>query len=311
MNELVIGEANTPITAMIRHYSRLIVFKTNSTYSVQYGIMNTAEDTTIPAYYATPVNRTIGNVTPGQVRLVLNSPYSLHGRDLYEWKNNSSYSSNLTVDERQAKRISDRITATLDQFSLEDCYCFDSNDTQEYFICWGGQVLVHNYAVDAWYYYDNLPVSCMVNFQGELYYGDTKGRLNHFSYRYRTDNGEIIRSYWESGSLAFEQDFMRKYSSMLWVGIKPEEHGEVWVTVQTDRKSVYANKVVASSLMTFSNADFRRWSFNVNRKPHMARLKIKAKKFVFYKLIFSTESINTTTTILSADLRVRYTGYAR
>ena len=215
------------------------------------------------------------------------------------------------VFKRQAKRISDRITATLDQFSLEDCYCFDSNDTQEYFICWGGQVLVHNYAVDAWYYYDNLPVSCMVNFQGELYYGDTKGRLNHFSYRYRTDNGEIIRSYWESGSLAFEQDFMRKYSSMLWVGIKPEEHGEVWVTVQTDRKSVYANKVVASSLMTFSNADFRRWSFNVNRKPHMARLKIKAKKFVFYKLIFSTESINTTTTILSADLRVRYTGYAR
>lgn len=311
MNELVIGEANTPITAMIRHYSRLIVFKTNSTYSVQYGIMNTAEGATIPAYYATPVNRTIGNVAPGQVRLVLNSPYSLHGRDLYEWKNNSSYSANLTVDERQAKRISDRITATLDRFNLEDCYCFDSNDTQEYFICWGGQVLVHNYAVDAWYYYDNLPVSCMVNFQGELYYGDTKGRLNHFSYRYRTDNGEIIRSYWESGSLAFEQDFMRKYSSMLWVGIKPEEHGEVWVTVQTDRKSVYANKVVASSLMTFSNADFRRWSFNVNRKPHMARLKIKAKKFVFYKLIFSTESINTTTTILSADLRVRYTGYAR
>ena len=105
--------------------------------------------------------------------------------------------------------------------------------------------------------------------------------------------------------------YMRKYSAMLWVGIKPEEHGEVYVTVQTDRKSVYTNKVVASSLMTFSSADFRRWSFNVNRKPHMARLKIKAKKFVFYKLIFSTESINTTTTILSADLRVRFTGYAR
>lgn len=311
MNELAIGEANTPITALIRHYSRLIVFKTNSTYSVQYGMMNTAEDTTIAAYYATPVNRTIGNVAPGQVRLVLNSPYSLHGRDLYEWRNNSSYSSNLSVDERQAKRISDRITASLDEFDLAKCYCFDSNDTQEYFICHAGKVLVHNYAADAWYYYDNLYVSCMVSWRGELYYGDTEGRLNSFAYRNRTDNGVAIQSYWESGSISFERDFMRKYSSMLWVGIKPEEHGEVWVTVQTDRKSAYTNKVVASSLMTFSSADFRRWSFNVNRKPHMARLKIKAKKFVFYKLIFSTESINTTTTILSADLRVRFTGYAR
>lgn len=311
MNELVIGEANTPITALIRHYSRLLVYKTNSVYSVQYGLINTVEDTSIAAYYATPVNRSIGNVAMGQVRLVLNSPYSLFGHDLYEWRNNSSYSSNLSVDERQAKRISDRITATLDEFDLEECYCFDSNDTQEYFVCWEDKVLVYNYAVDAWYYYDNLRISCMVNFRGEIYFGDREGRLNSLSYRNRTDNGEVIQSYWESGSIAFDRDYMRKYSAMLWVGIKPEEHGEVYVTVQTDRKSVYTNKVVASSLMTFSSADFRRWSFNVNRKPHMARLKIKAKKFVFYKLIFSAESINTTTTILSADLRVRFTGYAR
>ena len=104
---------------------------------------------------------------------------------------------------------------------------------------------------------------------------------------------------------------MRKYSAMLWLGIKPETHGEVYVTVQTDRKGAYAKKVVASSLVTFDHADFRRWSFNTNRKPHMKRLKIKAKKFVFYKLIFQTESINTTVTVLSADLRVRFTGYAK
>lgn len=311
MNELIIGEANTPITALIRHYSRLIVFKTNSTYSVQYGTITTVEDTTIAAYYATPVNRSIGNAALGQVRLVLNSPYALFGKAIYEWKNNSSYSSNLSVDERQAKRISDRVTATLDGFDLEQCYCFDNNDSQEYFVCFEDMVLVHNYAVDAWYYYDNLRISSMVSFRGELYFGDREGRLNSFSYRNRTDNGEIIRSYWESGSIAFDRDFMRKYSSMLWVGIKPESRGEVTVTVQTDRKSIYTKKIVASSLMTFSEVDFRKWSFNTNRKPHISRLKIKAKKFVFYKLIFSNETINTTTTILAADLRVRFTGYAR
>lgn len=311
MNELIVGEANTPITALIRHYSRLIAYKTDSTYSIQYGVTTLTSGLSVPAYYNTPVNKAIGNVAPGQVRLVLNSPRSLFGRDVYEWKNNSSYSSNLSVDERQAKRISDRITASLDSFELKSCYCYDDNDSQEYYICWEDKALVNNYAADAWYYYDGLDVACMVNFRGELYYGDRQGRLNSLAYRHRTDNGEVIRSYWESGSVSFERDFMRKYSAMLWVSIKPEAHGEVWVTVQTDRKSMYTNKLVSSSLMTFSNANFAKWSFNTNRKPHMTRLKIKAKKFVFYKLIFYTESINTTATILAADLRVRYTGYAR
>lgn len=311
MNELAIGEANTPITAMIRHYSRLIVYKTNSTYSVQYSITTTVQDLTIPAYYATPVNRSIGNAALGQVRLVLNSPYTLHGQDLYEWKNNSSYSSNLSVDERQARRISDRITATLSEFDLSKAYCWDDNDAQEYYVCYGDKALVQNYAQDCWYLYDGFPVSCLVNFRGKLYVGTTAGQFAEFDYSHRADFGEKIQSYWESGSISFERDFMRKYSSMLWVGIKPENHAEVSVTIQTDKKSAYTQKVVASSLMTFIPADFRRWSFNVNRKPHMERLKIKAKKFVFYKLIFETESTNTTATILSADLRIRYTGYAR
>lgn len=311
MNVLVIGEANTPITAMIRHYSRLLVFKSGSAYSVQYSVQTLADGSTAPVYYATPVNRSIGNAALGQVRLVLNAPYTPFGHDLYEWRNSSSYTSNLSIDERQAKRISDRITAAMDNFDLEQCYCWDDNDNQEFYLCFEDKALVHNYAADVWYYYDHFPASCMVNFRGRLYVGDTEGRVNSFIYGNRTDNGEAIESYWESGSIPFDREFMRKYSAMLWVGIKPEAHGEVYVTVQTDRKSTYSEKIVASSLISFAAADFRKWSFNTNRKPHMKRLKIKAKKFVYYKLLFTTEAINTTVTILNADLRVRYTGYAR
>ena len=311
MNVLVIGEANTPITALIRHYSRLLVFKTNSAYAVQYSVETLADGLTTPVYYATPVNRSIGNAAPGQVRLVLNAPYTLHGHELYEWRNASSYTSNLSVDERQAKRISDRITATLDSFDLAACVCWDDNDNQEFYCCYDGRALVHNYASDAWYCYTDFPAACFVNFRGDLYIGDRAGRINSFQYGNRTDNGQAIDSYWESGSIPFDREFMRKYSAMLWVGIKPEAHGEVYVTIQTDRKSSYTEKLVASSLVSFAAADFRAWSFNTNRKPHQKRLKIKAKKFVYYKLIFSTTTADTTVTILNADLRVRYTGYAR
>ena len=307
-NILLVGEANTPITGMIRHFSRLLVFKTHSAYSVQYSIATLPDNTTAAAFYVTSVNREIGNSAPGQVRLVNNYPLTLHGDDLYEWRNNAAYVSSLTVDERQAQRISDRIYATLRSL----CYCFDDNDNQEFYICdRDGKALVWNYATDAWYFYDHFPAQCMCSFNGDLYVGDDEGRVHRLDESVRSDNGDVFECYWESGSMAFDREYMRKYSAMLWVGLKPEGKAQVTVTVQTDRKSVYAEKLAASAMVSFSNADFRHWSFNTNSKPHEKRLKIKAKKFVFYKLLFQLASADMTATILNAEMRVRYTGYAR
>ena len=311
LNEVAVGDANTPITGMIRHYSRLLCFKTGSAWTIQYGTISMADGLVTEAFYVTPVNRSIGNVAPGQVRLVLNSPRTLHGSDVYEWKNNSSYSSNLTVDERQAKRISDRIYATVRKFELENCYCYDDNWAQEYYICQGGKALVHNYAADAWYYYEDFDAVCMANLRGELLYGTSDGRLMHFSYEYRTNDGAAIDAYWESGSMSFGQDYQRKYSAMLWVGVKPESSAEVTVTAQTDRSNSYTEKVVTSSLANFVHVNYAKYSYATNRKPQMSRLKIKAKKFVFYKLIFRSNTPDATVTILSADIRVRFTGYAK
>ena len=311
MNEVRVGDENTPITALIRHYSALVCFKTNSAWAIQYGIVTLADGSLTPAFYTTPINRSIGSEALGQVRLVLNAPWTLHGSDLFEWRNNSSYSSNLSVDERQAKRISDRIYASLGTFDFKDCYCWDDNDHQEYYLCYGERALVCNYAADAWYYYEGLDVSCMANFRGELYFGSRQGELKHLSYDYLSDDGRAVDAYWESGSMSFGQDYMRKYSAQIWVGIKPESNGEVTVTVQTDRKGNYTEKLVASTMSTFRKANFARWSFGTNRKPRMTRLKIKAKKFVFYKLIFQAAQPDTTVTMLAADIRVRFTGYAK
>lgn len=311
LNEVSVGDANTPITGMIRHYSRLSCFKSDSAWTIEYGAVTLADGAQTEAFYVTPVNRAIGNAAPGQVRLVLNSPRTLHGSDVYEWKNYSAYSANLTHDERQAKRISDRVYATLRQFDLESCYCYDDNWAQEYYICHNGKALVHNYAADAWYAYEDFDAVCMANFRGELLYGTSDGRLMHFSTDYLSNDGRAIDAYWESGSMSFGQDYQRKYAAMLWVGVKPESSAEVEVTVQTDRSSSYTEKLVSSSLANFAHVNFAKWSFATNRKPQMSRLKIKAKKFVFYKLVFRTSAADSTVTILAADIRVRFTGYAK
>ncbi|MBQ8900843.1 MAG: hypothetical protein IJY72_07795 [Akkermansia sp.] len=311
LNEVAVGDANTPITAMIRHYSQLICYKTHSAWAISFGLTSLADSTQTAAFYVTSTNKAIGNAAPGQVAMVLNAPYTLHGNDIFEWRNTSSYTSNLSVDERQAKRISDKIYATLNGFDLEKCKCFDNNADQEYFISYNKKALVFNYAADAWYFYDNFDAACFTSQNDVLYIGGSDGNVRRVSYALENDDGNAIDAYWESGSMSFGQDYMRKYAAMLWIGIKPESRASVTVTVQTDRKSEYNEKVIASSLATFSNANFAQWSFKTSRKPFMTKLKIKAKKFVYYKLIFKSDALDTTATVTAADIRVRYTGYAK
>lgn len=313
LNVMAVDSANTPITALIRHYDRLLVFKTDGAYSVSYSTMTlysadssemSVENTVTAAFYCTPLNREIGCAAPGQAVLVKNNPRTLHGRAVYEW----ALSSSGSRDERNAKRISDRVESTLEGFTLADCVTFDDEQNQEYYLACGSEAVVHNYGSDTWYYYNNLPLQCMDSVDGELYFGTPDGRLMHFSRAYHSDDTGEIDAYWESGSMDFDQDWRRKYSANIWVSVEPEGQSRVTVTAQSNRKSEYIKKVVAYSLATFANADFAHWSFNTNRKPQVQRVRLKVKKFTFYKLIFSSVSNLATATILGVDFQVRYTG---
>ena len=308
LNVANVGESNTPITAMVRHGSRLMAYKTNSTYSIAYGSISLADGSMTAGFYITPVHRSLGNVAPGQVQVVLNYPRSLHGEDVIEWKNASTY---FTADERQAKVVSDRVQTTIRQFDLARCKCWDDNDKQEYYICYDRQALVHNYAADAWYYYSNFDAVALMNFRNELYFGTSDGRVLHLSHAYRTDCGESINAYWESGAMDFKADYMRKYTSMIWVSVKPESRSYVEVTIRTDRKSDFAEKVIAKSVAGFGDMDFAAFSFITSSRPQIKRLRIKAKKYAYYKLIFQTNEPDTTATVTGTDIRVRQTGYAK
>ena len=57
--------------------------------------------------------------------------------------------------------------------------------------------------------------------------------------------------------------------------------------------------------------NFAAFSFITSSRPQIKRLRIKAKKYAYYKLIFQTDKPDTTATVLGADVRVRQTGYAK
>lgn len=298
LNEVTVGDTNTPLTGLIRHYSKMLAFKPEATFSIDYGVVTLADGLLTPAFYTTPVNRVLGNEALGQAQLVLNAPRSLCQGGLYEWRNGSSYSANLSVDERQAKRISDRIYDTLRKMDFTKCHCYDDNLNTEYYIMdENGNCLVQNYTSDAWYYYTGLNARVGMAVDGKMYFGTYDGKIILLDETKMADMGTPIDCLWESGSMDFGSSNMRKYSALMWVGVKAEDHSGVTVTVKTDR-SVENTEVDVEPEFEFD-------------MPKITRTKVKVKKFVYYKLCFKTNSANSRVTVVDTEIKVRYTAQAK
>ena len=305
--EAAIGDENTPITAMIRHHSRLMVFKPSSAWAMDNNIVNTDTGGVTSAFYVIPVNRQVGNEAPGQVQLLENNPLTLDGKSVYQWKSTTS-SGNITSDNRNASRVSDRVRDTIGSFEFADTVTFNRKSENEFWFLYGGTAAILNYANDTWYLYSNMPFKHMEEVDGEVYGFTEDGRVVHVSRQYRNDDGADIDAYAATGSMDFDKDWLLKYSPMLFVAIQPESGARINVTVETNRRSDYPDKLVSAGLSTFAHANFAHWSFGTNRKPQVRRVKMKVKKATFYKLIFQSLSASATATVLEADIQLRYSG---
>ena len=308
--EMTVGDENTPITAMVKHYDRLLTFKPGSVYATEYSATTLADGAVSAGFYTIPLNREIGNEAPGQVRLVYNFPRSLYASALYDWKMTSS----TVRDERNAKMVSERVRSTMQKADPSKVFIFDDDSKQEYYVFLNdteGTALVHRYIEDAWYKYTNLPVVCACRKGDDTYFGTSTGKLALFDEMVHNDFGEEIDCVWESGNMDFGSDYQRKHSSVLWVSLKPAAGARCTISARSDRKSEYAEKTVAAQVLKFSSVDFNHFSFNTNLSPHMRRIKLKVKKFVYYKLLISAVSIANDVTVLGVDMRVRFTGYVK
>ena len=305
--EAAIGDSNTPITALVRHYSRLLAFKKDSAWSITYSTMTLDNDVTAPAFFVLPVNRQLGNDAPAQVRLVENNPLTLDGNSIYQWVSTSS-TGNITDNQQNAKRVSDRVAVTISGWNMAEVKTFNRKREHEYWFLWNGNAVILNYSNNTWYYYTNMPFSQMVEAEDQTYGITEDGKIKKLSREFRNDDTAEIDAYAATGSMDFDRDWLLKYSSLIFVAMKPEVGARITVTVESNRRSDYAEKLVAYSFITFSHADFNHWSFRTNRKPQVERVKMKVKKAIFYKLIFKSKSASATATVLETDIQLRYAG---
>jgi hypothetical protein len=64
-------------------------------------------------------------------------------------------------------------------------------------------------------------------------------------------------------------------------------------------------------VFSWANANFVDWTFDTNNTPKINRIRLKVKKFVYYKLIIRVTEPGVKATVLGYDQEVRFASMAK
>lgn len=334
MNEIAVDFSDSPITGMTRHYSKLLAFKPDGVAAISYEPLTLEDGSLIAGFNMKTIHKAAGCQAPGQIAICANNPRSIANGNLYEWRPNSvNYN-----DERNAKVISQPICKTLAAADPAKIVVCDDNAASTYYMFLNdefGTILVNRYELGVWTMFrsglaKNVKAAAAhgdtVAFLAQtgagsgvhtnLYYFDPRWKydspiqpdeeLRDPALRPETDAPAPVRARWDTGYMDFGADYLRKFTSNIYVSLLPESSSKLTVTAATDRQDGYAEKTVGTGLFDYAAIDYAHWTYNFSRAPKMRRLKLKVKKFVFYKLIFIVDEPGTTATVLGYDQEIRY-----
>lgn len=322
MNEVAVDMSGSSITGLVRHYSKLLVYKSDCTHSISYEPVTLTDGSTVAGFYLRPINREFGNEVMGQVQTVNNYPRTLAKDGVYEWRITTSY----YRDERYAKRISDMVSQTLRSATLHNIVTCDNDHEKSYYMFLNdadGTVLVNRYELNkgsVWCIYKSQifrNVRHAMVFDGDtVFLNDTEAFVFDDTVSYDASvtvggDATAIPAVWESGFMHFGADFRRKYSSEIYLSVQPNVRSDIIITAETDKRDSYIEKSVQNNVFSFTDVDFANWTFNLDQRPTINRVRLKVKKFVYYKLIFRIDTPGARGTILGFDQRIRYGAMAK
>lgn len=317
-NEISVDMSDSPITAATRHYNKLLFYKPDCTAIVTYEPTTLADGSTIAGFTMKTISKTVGNEPYGQVKLVKNSPRSISDGNLYEWKMVSV----TATDERNASDISDPICKSLGRADMSRIVtCNDASDSTYYIFLNDdkGTVLANRYELGTWTSYQS---QLTMNVRHAVVYNDTvvflaenngTTSMCYFDLGSRYDSPLVegeekqqVKALWKTGYQDFKAEYLKKYTTLIWVSILPEYSSKCEITATTDRRDTYTVKDVSANIFNYGKINYVHWTYNGNHSPVVRRVKLKVKKFTFYQLQFVIDEPGATATILGYDQKIRY-----
>lgn len=149
------------------------------------------------------------------------------------------------------------------------------------------------------YYWTNIPATCLLSVNGELYFGTEEGKICKFNTdidnmsKY-SDDGDAIVASWATKN--DDDDAPHLYKSMTKKGclvtIKPysRSSGTIYVVKDGNPRQFLRSGIM--DILDFDDVDFDRFSFNTNDSPQDIFFKKKVKKYKRMQIIVENDVVN-------------------
>lgn len=301
-NFLDIGSSNEYVTDISRQYDRLIISKERETYYSTYEAITDSTGQSIITFPVYPLNSSHGMVAKGQGQLLDNYVTTIDS-SIVMWTNTN------TKDERNAEIISQRVQEWLNGKDLTKAVTLDYQELKEYWLAVDNEIMIYNYG-NSTFYLLQIPhkITSLISYQGIIYLGTENGEIMEFDESATTYDGEIIEAVWESGFYDFELEYKRKTMRILWITLKPYPNTSLIVNYMSDREAGTDEKEIKASYFSYAFWNYDNFTYNTSQDVKPYRIKLKAKKFAFLKLILSNKKEEDKLTINSIAIQKSYGG---
>lgn len=282
INFMDIGSSNEPVTDISRQYDRLIIAKERETYYASYDSITDSTGANIIAFPVYPLNSSHGMVAKGQGQLLDNYVTTIDS-SIIMWTNTQS------KDERNAEVISQRIQEWLNSKDLTKAITMDYQELKEYWLAIDNQIMIYNYG-NSTFYLVEIPekITSMVDYEGQVFIGTNEGNIHEFG-EYLTYGGTSIDAEWSSGFYDFGAEFRRKTMRILWLTLKPWSKTSLDINYISDRDSGEESKEIQNNCFSYDFFNYADMTYNTQRGIKPFRIKMKAKKFAFLKIILKNK----------------------
>ena len=297
-NFINVGDGTEKVTALIRHYDRLIVFTEGQTWflspsEVSYG------GTTKPSFPVSPLNSVVG-CAGGGAAYADNTPFTLAADGIYV------FGQSTVRDERSAKRISDRVAPYLSPAFLESAFVYDHEYDKEIWMCCGGAALIYNYGVDAFYYYDNVPAVYVFGIGKNVAFYSGRD-IYMFDEACDTDDDEGISAVYETGDVILDAAVKKRRLRRACMAFTAGSGARVKLRLipnRGDTKQLVFSGAPYDGGFDFGALDFAHLSFLCGRKPVHAEMRIPISSFECLRIRIQSDGDDGGVTVSSVSLTV-------
>lgn len=301
-NFIDIGSSNEFVTDISRQYDRIIISKESETFYAMYDQIVDAEGNSIITFPVFPLNSSHGMVAKGQGQLLDNYVTTIDS-SIVQWVNTQSR------DERNAEIVSQRVQEWLNDKDLTKAVTMDFQELKEYWLAVGTEILIYNYG-NSTFYLLSLPEkpTCFFMYDGDIYMGTYEGSVVKWGYNDTTFDGETIDAEWQSGFYDFDMEYKRKTMRRLWIALKPWVRTSIVVNYVSDRNAGTDPKEVSAITYAYGYVNYTDWTYNTSYNVKPFRIKLKAKKFAFEKIILTNNKRDEKLTVNSIEIQKSYGG---